>query len=70
MHTILLRHNITTYQLRHVCRDIVIGIATRYGLDGTGIESQRGARFSAPVQTGPGTHLYSYTMGPGFLSRG
>jgi hypothetical protein len=27
-----------------------VGIVTRYGLDGLGIES----RFSAPVQTGPG----------------
>jgi hypothetical protein len=33
--------------------DCVVGIATRYGLDGTRIESRRGARFSAPVQTGP-----------------
>jgi len=24
-----------------------------------------GARFSAPVQTGPGAHLTSYTMGTG-----
>jgi hypothetical protein len=27
-----------------------------------------GARFSAPVQTGPGTHPASYTMGTGSLS--
>ena len=37
-------------------RDSSVGIATRYGLDGPGIESRRGARFSAPVQTGPGGH--------------
>ena len=37
----------------------VIGIATGYGLDGPG------ARFSAPVQTGPGTHPASCTMGTG-----
>ena len=36
----------------------VVGIATGYGLDG-------GARFSAPVQTGPGAHAASYTMGTG-----
>ena len=30
----------------------VVGIATGYGLDGPGIESRWGARFSAPVQTG------------------
>ena len=29
-----------------------------------------GARFSAPVQTGPGAHSVSYTMGTGSLSRG
>jgi len=28
------------------------------------------ARFSAPVQTGPGAHLSSYTMGTGSLSPG
>jgi hypothetical protein len=28
-----------------------------------GIESQWGAKFSAPVQTGPGAHTASYTMG-------
>ena len=42
-----------------------IGITTGYGLDGPGIESRWGARFSAPVQTGPGTHPASYTMGTG-----
>jgi len=31
----------------------VVGIATGYGLDGPGIESRWGVRFSAPVQTGP-----------------
>ena len=30
-----------------------------------GIESRLGARFSAPVQTGPGAHPASYTMGTG-----
>ena len=42
-----------------------VGIATCYGLDGPGIESQWGARFSAPVQTDPGVHPASYTMGTG-----
>jgi len=36
-----------------------VGIATGYGLDGPGIET----RFSAPVQTGPGDHAASCTMG-------
>jgi hypothetical protein len=29
-----------------------------------------GARFFAPVQTGPGAHPASYKMGTGYLSRG
>jgi hypothetical protein len=41
----------------------VVGIATGYGLDGPGIEYRRGARFSAPVQTGLGTHPASCTIG-------
>ena len=42
-----------------------VGIVTRYGLDGPGIESHWGARFSAPVQAGPGAHPTSYTMRTG-----
>ena len=41
----------------------VVGIATGYKLDGSGIESRWGARFSAPVQTSPGAHPASCTMG-------
>jgi hypothetical protein len=49
-----------------VGHDSSVGIATRYELDGPGIESRwRGARFSAPVQTSHGAHLVSYTMGTG-----
>ena len=44
-------------------RDSSVGIATRYGLDGPGIESRWGARRLAPVQTGPGVHPASYTVG-------
>jgi hypothetical protein len=44
----------------------VVGIATSYGLDSPGIESRGfGARFSALVQTGPGAHPASCTMGTG-----
>jgi len=43
----------------------VVDIATGYGLAGLGIESRWGARFSAPVQTGPGAHPVSSTMGTG-----
>jgi hypothetical protein len=41
----------------------VVCIATGYGLDGPGIESRWGARFSAPVQTGPGAHPASCVKG-------
>ena len=40
------------------------GIATRYGLDGPGIDSG-GAIFSAPIHTGPGAHPVSISMGTG-----
>jgi hypothetical protein len=44
-----------------------VGIATLYELDCLEIESRWGwgARFSAPVQTCPGAHPASYTMGTG-----
>jgi hypothetical protein len=48
----------------------VVGIMNRYRLDGPGIESRWGARFFAAVQTGPGAHPASYTMGTGSLFRG
>ena len=44
------------------------GIATRYGLDGSRIESRWGARFSAPAHTGPGAYPASYTMRTGSFS--
>jgi len=46
-------------------RDSAVGIATRYGLDGPGIEFRWEARFSAPVRTGPGAQPVSYTVGTG-----
>jgi hypothetical protein len=49
-----------------VGRDSSVGIATSYELDG---RIQEVARFSAPVQTGPGANQASYTMGTG-SSRG
>jgi hypothetical protein len=47
-------------------RDSSVGVATRYGLDGPGIESVL-TGFSKHVQTGPGTHLASYKIGNGSL---
>jgi len=48
-----------------VGRDGSVGMANHYGLDGPEIESGWGAKFSAPVQTGPGVHPASYTIGTG-----
>ena len=42
-----------------------VGIATGYGLDGAGIESQWRVRFTAPVQICPGAHRASCTIGTG-----
>ena len=43
-------------------RDSSVGIPTRYGLYGPRIESQWVRDFSAPIQTGLGTHPASYKM--------
>jgi len=47
-----------------------VGIATGYGLDGPWFESRWGAKYSSPVQTGPGAHPASCTMGTGSFPRG
>ena len=44
-------------------------IATCYRLDGPGIESRWGERFSVSVQTGTGTQPASYTVGTGSFPR-
>ena len=46
-------------------RDSVVGVATRYGMDGPDIESRWRARFSSPVQTSSDTHPDTYTMDTG-----
>ena len=46
-------------------RNSSVGTETDYGLDGPGIEPPVGVRFSAPVQTGPGDHPASFTVGIG-----
>jgi hypothetical protein len=45
--------------------DSSVGIATRYELDVSKTKSRCGAIFSANVQTGPGAHPVSSTMGTG-----
>jgi hypothetical protein len=42
-----------------------VGIVTGYALDGPGIESRWGRDFFAHIQTGPGAHPASCTMGIG-----
>ena len=42
-----------------------VGIATGYGAGRSGDRIPVGARFSAPLQTGPGAHPASCTMGTG-----
>jgi hypothetical protein len=55
-------------------RDSSVVTATRYGLDGPGIEFQLGTSFSVPVQNGPWAHPNFCTMGtksfPGVTSPG
>jgi hypothetical protein len=46
-------------------RDSIVGIATRYELDGVLDRIPVWARFSAPVQTGPEVYPASCTMGTG-----
>jgi len=70
IHEWVRKHVYSSHSLGSLGRDCVVSIATRYGLNGTGIESRWEARFSAPVQTGPGAHPASYTRGTGSLSWG
>jgi hypothetical protein len=50
--------------------DSAVGIAARYGLDGTAFERRVGARFSGPIQTGPEAHQIFLKMGIEPPSRG
>jgi len=56
---------ISRFLLRKCGPGSVVGIATGFGLDGPGIESRWRARFFPPVQTGPGAHPASCTIGAG-----
>ena len=48
-------------------RESSVGIATRYGLYGRGIESRWKRDFTVPVRTGPGARPASYTRGTASL---
>jgi hypothetical protein len=52
-------------QSLQLCHVSAVSIATRYWLDGPGSNSGEEARFFALVQTDPGVHPASYTMGTG-----
>jgi len=62
-------HNKTAWDVNFLPAISSVGIATRHGPDGLGIEFRCGVTYSAPVRTGPGAHPASYTMGTGSLSR-
>ena len=55
--------NIQPVTPTRVEQDSSVGIVTGYGLDGPRIEPRWKARFSTHVQTGPGAHPASCTMG-------
>ena len=59
---VLMQNFFLRYTLKSVGQDSVFGIAARYWMDGPGIESRWGGRFSAPVQIDPVAHAASYTM--------
>jgi hypothetical protein len=56
--------SIASYFL-YVGGESLFGIATGYGLEGPGIESRLGARFSTPARTGSEAHPAFYTKGTG-----
>jgi len=64
----VLDNSYNTYGLKRVGTNAVLflkfGIATDYGLEGTG-SNPGGGRDFLPVQTGPGVHPASCTMGTG-----
>jgi hypothetical protein len=48
-------------------RDVLVGIAISYGMDGLGIESRLGARFFAHLKNGPGAQPSFCVMGTVFF---
>jgi len=61
--------NYSIYCTINVGRDISVGIATRYGLDGSGIESRCGRDFTHPSRLALGPAQPPIQWAPG-LSRG
>jgi hypothetical protein len=59
---LLLFYFILFYFIYAVFQDISVGIANSLRAERSGYRIPVRARFSTYVQTGPGTHLASYTM--------
>ena len=59
--------NMCITYIRTVGRDSSVDIATRYRLDGPGIESRWGRDFPHPSPPVLGAHPASYIMGTGFF---
>jgi hypothetical protein len=66
LHFQKLRSHLLTY--RKVSWYSIFGIATCCGLDSPRIKYWYGERFSATIQTAPGAHPASYTMGSDSIS--
>jgi hypothetical protein len=69
LHAVFPVYAMKAYIYRKWSQDSSVGIPTRYGLDGPGIESRVRVIFPASVQNGSGSHLASYTMGPWLYPR-
>ena len=50
--------------------DSVVGVATRYGLDGPGLEPRWGRDFPEPMETGPEVQPASVQWVSGLFARG
>ena len=48
LNPVLMKQNLFMYHSEIVSRDSLVGVATRYGLDGPGVESQCGRDFPHP----------------------
>jgi hypothetical protein len=66
----LRRQNLCISSLKRVSRDSSVGIATRYGLDGPGIESQWVRDFPHPSRPTLGPNQPSIQWAPGPFPRG
>jgi hypothetical protein len=61
---------VMSLELYFIGRDSAVSIATRYKVDGPGIESWWGEGFSASFQTVPEANLASCQIGTASLSQG